>query len=527
MKPRVVVAAVILAAWLTGVGMMFRREYFRPHIERLAEAALRVSPGAVFYAVMQGDKQVGFASSTVDTAATMIEQRDYLTADILAAGQVHRATARTNVTLTRTLRMRSFEAEIDAKQKPMKVRGQVSGDTTLSFVLNAVPGQPADTQRVKISGPILLPTLVPLAVALESRPRVGQSYVLPLFDPTTMAPRDVRIDVQAETVFVVNDSSVLDTVSGVWHGVLPDTVRAWRLVPQSGGGASASWVDAQGRVVASTQMGFELRRMPYEVAFENWRRESDISARALRKAATAAATAAAAERGRDIFEATAIASNRKLGRSVSELRATLSGAALTGFDLDGGRQRFRGDTLEVTREGVAALAPRYFPILNAAERARVPDLRKEPFLEVDHREIVALAERLADRSRDPRVIAERINRWVYDSVRKEISVGIPSALHVLRTRSGDCNEHTQLFVALARAAGVPARIATGLAYVDGKFYYHAWPEVLLRGWVAVDPTFGQFPADAAHLRFVTGGFARQTELIKLVGNLRIKVLRTR
>ena len=37
--------------------------------------------------------------------------------------------------------------------------------------------------------------------------------------------------------------------------------------------------------------------------------------------------------------------------------------------------------------------------------------------------------------------------------RKDITVGIPSAMQVLDTRRGDCNEHTQLFVALARAVG--------------------------------------------------------------------------
>ena len=75
--------------------------------------------------------------------------------------------------------------------------------------------------------------------------------------------------------------------------------------------------------------------------------------------------------------------------------------------------------------------------------------------------------------------------------------------------------------------GIPARIATGLAYVNGKFYYHAWPEIHLRTWTAVDPTFGQFPADAAHLRFVAGGLTRQGELLRLVGNLRIEVLDAR
>jgi hypothetical protein len=113
---------------------------------------------------------------------------------------------------------------------------------------------------------------------------------------------------------------------------------------------------------------------------------------------------------------------------------------------------------------------------------------------------------------------------VHDSLKKQITFGVPNALQVLQSRTGDCNEHTQLFVALARAAGLPARIAAGLAYVDGKFFYHAWPEILLDDWVAVDPTFGQFPADAAHLRFVIGGVARQTELLRLMGNLKIDVL---
>ena len=72
--------------------------------------------------------------------------------------------------------------------------------------------------------------------------------------------------------------------------------------------------------------------------------------------------------------------------------------------------------------------------------------------------------------------------------------------------------------------GIPTRIAAGMAYLDGKFYYHAWPEVQLGDWVAVDPTFGQFPADAAHLRFVVGGITRQTELLRLMGALHIDVL---
>src|SRR5205085_10151362 len=114
-----------------GMSMLLQREYFRPHVERLAEAALRITPGAVFYAVMQGDKQVGFASSTLDTSTSVIEQRDYLVADIAVKGKLHRATARTHVAMSRTLRVRSFDVSVEGDQGPVRVRGTVDGDSVI------------------------------------------------------------------------------------------------------------------------------------------------------------------------------------------------------------------------------------------------------------------------------------------------------------------------------------------------------------------------------------------------------------
>ena len=101
---------------------------------------------------------------------------------------------------------------------------------------------------------------------------------------------------------------------------------------------------------------------------------------------------------------------------------------------------------------------------------------------------------------------------------------VDRARQVLEAKQGDCNEHTVLYVALARAVGLPARTAVGLVYLRGHFYYHAWPEVWLGEWVAVDPTLGQYPADASHLRFILGGLARQVELIRLIGRLQLEVI---
>jgi transglutaminase-like putative cysteine protease len=97
-------------------------------------------------------------------------------------------------------------------------------------------------------------------------------------------------------------------------------------------------------------------------------------------------------------------------------------------------------------------------------------------------------------------------------------------VQVLESRQGDCNEHTVLYVALARALGLPARKAAGVVNLDGRFFYHAWPEVWLGDWVAVDPTLGQFPADASHVRFLVGGLARQVELVRLIGRLELDIV---
>jgi hypothetical protein len=491
------VGAGVLGLWLGGLALLAKKELFRPHMEKLQEAGLSVSPGATYYAVLQQGQQIGFASSTIDTTDGGISVNDYLVADLPIAGELHRATARTEVELTRALRVSQFKMQVDAGLTPIDASGQVFGDSLLVVAVRSSKTQ-VDTHRVRLDGPILLPTLVPLAVALGERPEKGARITLPVFDPIALAPKRMHVTIDAESVFVVQDSSVFDAQSARWMGARPDTVRAWRLVTDSAGASGfRGWVDAQGRLVLATQLlGMTLERRPYEVAFENWK--SDAGKRG--NAVTA---------DRDIYESTAIAASKRLSKDIGTLRVRLTGADLSGLDVKGYRQKLRGDTLTITRESASALKGAYALPNGAKGSMMALFLETEPLLEVNHPRIVTLA---------------RINRWVYDSVRKSITIGVPSALATLEARRGDCNEHTQLAVALSRAAGIPARVAAGLAYVDGKFYYHAWPEIWLERWVAIDPTFGQFPADAAHLRLTVGGLGRQAELLRLMGPLKIQVL---
>ena len=191
----------------------------------------------------------------------------------------------------------------------------------------------------------------------------------------------------------------------------------------------------------------------------------------------------------------------------------------------GRRQKQTGETILGTRESEAQLTPTYSLLGdNAAIKKRFArELADEPGLQAHELRMVRTAIAIAGNDRDPRVIAGKINAWVATNVKQAVSPGAPDALQLLRTRRGDANDHAQLFVALARGIGIPSRVAMGVVYVNGKFYYHAWPEVFLRDWTALDPTFGQFPADASHVRLVAGGMARQPELLRLMASVKMEV----
>jgi len=519
-RARAYAAVGILLAWTLGVGMLVRREFFRERSAVLAEAAMRLAPGASYFVVEQGGRQVGFASTTIDTSMTTFEVVDYLISDLPAAEDA-RTTSRTSsravITLSRSLALRSFEVEFEAGAASSIVAGHTEGDSVVAFSV-AVPGQPVDSQRLAVDGAVLLPALVPSVAMLTAEPRRGRAVAVRTFDPTTQTAIEVKLRLGADSLFTVVDSARFDSTSMMFVPALTDTVRAWRLEPEEGATGFNGWVDAQGRVIVATRPGgMTLRRMAYEIAFENWRR--------------ARGTAPNGAFEGTVIAAGALPSGRGPGAML--VRLSFDGASLgeRNFDLDGGRQRLSLDTLAITREsGEVLTADWSLAGRTAGFRQRfAAELRAEPLLQVNDGAITALALRLAGSDRDPRVVAERINRWVHDSLEKVVTVDLPNATQVLRTRRGDAPGHAQLFTALARSVGIPTRIATGLVLVDGKSHFHVWPEIRLRDWVAVDPTFGQFPADAAHLRFVSGGITRQGELQRLVSDkkLRIEVLNAR
>jgi hypothetical protein len=208
-------------------------------------------------------------------------------------------------------------------------------------------------------------------------------------------------------------------------------------------------------------------------------------------------------------------------RDVKKIKLRLRGAELSKAEVDGSGQTIDGEFIELVdpRDLTASPTP------NDLDRY----LQPEPFIESDAPEIKAEAEQMVAGVTGVRNRAERLTRAVNALIDKKPTLSLPSALEVLRTKVGDCNEHTVLYVALARSIGIPARINVGVVYVHGAFYYHAWPEVYIdegnnRGmWLPVDPTLNQFPTDATHLRLARGGLDKQAAILPMIGKTEIFV----
>ncbi len=143
-----------------------------------------------------------------------------------------------------------------------------------------------------------------------------------------------------------------------------------------------------------------------------------------------------------------------------------------------------------------------------------------------HPKIQQLAEETVPASANQLQRVLSIVEWQQAHIRRE-PVDVFTALDVLETGKAECQGHALLYAALARSAGIPTRVVNGIVYVPEfeGFLYHSWNESYIDGhWVAVDPTFGQVPADATHVKLVEGhSLADLTVLLEFIGRIRVQV----
>ncbi len=153
------------------------------------------------------------------------------------------------------------------------------------------------------------------------------------------------------------------------------------------------------------------------------------------------------------------------------------------------------------------------------------DLAGNAFIQSHRPEIQNLASVLIRDQNSPESQIRTLLDFVYRGLEKVPVANLTSALDILSQKKGDCSEHATLFTSLSRSVGIPTRIRIGLVYVNRAFMYHAWPSVYINGaWMDVDPTLGQYPADATHIPLLEGDWGNLSSLIPVLGHLSITLI---
>jgi len=306
-------------------------------------------------------------------------------------------------------------------------------------------------------------------------------------------------------------SAMLITISAIRQEPLTiggKTYDATVLSTDYGGTLFLSWMDPAGNILRQdTPMGWTMEKCT-----------ADDAAEIIRGSAPT----------QDILAEMAVPCTGAIRdpRHCRKLKLSLKGVSFSRAELEiTSRQKVAGtDGTNTILDISAGMAPADPSPQTPIPPALRPLLGATTSLQADHPDMIKQARAIVGQRQIPSEKALAIYDWVNRNVAKEMTISLPSALDVLRTMKGDCNEHTYLSVALARAAGLPAKVVVGLAYHEGKFYYHAWPAIYAGRWIEMDPTWGQPAVDATHLALVEGEMDQQVQLIKVLGQLKIQVI---
>ena len=476
---------LVVATWIAQMGVLAKRNLEASSMTLGGDLA-RYGASAQWKGVYSRGEKIGFLVGQTLPRDDGYELQEDGRLQMTLLGASTAARLHTSAIVDREFQLRSFVFSLDPGTGPISVRGQVEG-TTLRITVQTPSGTRSENRELS-EPPALSLNLSRRLAAAGLRP--GLHLEVPVFDPATLRNAPMTVDVEQREVVRAADRP------------LP----AFKVRTSFGGIASTSWVTDVGEVVREeSPLGFMVVKETRERALS---------------------LAVSGEVQADMYESAAVVPNppRSIDdpSTVERLRIRLTGVDLASPDVQGDGQTVTGDILEL-RDARSLRPQRSTEPLDAY-------LRPELFVESDAPEVVEEARRAVAGVTGARARAEKLVRYVNDLLEKKPTVSLPSAREVLRTKVGDCNEHTVLYVAMARALGLPARIAVGLVYLRGAFYYHAWPEVYVaepdgRGmWLPVDPTLNQFPADPTHVRLARGGLDKQAIILTVIGRAKMTIL---
>ena len=389
----------------------------------------------------------------------------------------------TNFTCTTdtALILRSFDMDFVSQGRSFSSQGKI-----INSKLEVTIKSGGETKTTVIAVPEkLYPAAIIGNIAAYQGLTPGKRYELKIYEPTVLKVVDAQVVIEKKEKIQIKNREY----------------EAWKMNVSMLGLSSTTWIDSTGATI---------------------KEESPPGIVMVQETPQEALAKEASEATLDVLSLFSIRVDSTIPdpRKVSYLKIEMKNIDTTNLSLSDEAQKILSVNpvvLEIKSE------PKPVQKISLPIKGENEFLKSSLCIQSDNPKIKEKALAIIKGSRDGGEAAEKLAFWVFNNLKKRATASLPSAVDVLATLEGDCNEHSVLFAALARAVGIPTKIAVGVVFLDKAFYYHAWNKVYLGKWVSVDPTFGQFPADATHIKFQEGELEEQAKVLKIVGTVRIEI----
>ena len=435
--------------------------------------------------IVQNERKIGFSHIQFYEDTNGYRLNETVQMRINTMGLIQDINLNTKSLLNTDFTLQEVNFAISSGRFRFSVRGAVDGNILRLTTESAGSSRHLE---IPIQGKTYLINSIMGAVATTDL-QPGDKYVFNIFDPSSMG--------QAEVIAEVIGREIIDI-----RGLNEPTTK---ISLNFKGVSQLAWIGKEGDILKEKGLlGISLVKTERKDALDGL----------------------AIESSQDLTKIASVAANITLDNidALEKLKVKIQGISSEKLQLQGGRQTFDGQVLTVKKEALTNLVSE-IRIENLAALEKI-FLKPGPFIQSDNQRILDQAhEILKDKPDAPPLIRARmLLDWVHTHIKKRPVLSLPDALSTLENRVGDCNEHAVLLAALARAAGIPARIEAGLVYLKGRFYYHAWNLLYLGKWITADSLFGQLPADVSHLRFATGSPEQQLDLMGIIGRVQLTII---
>jgi len=333
----------------------------------------------------------------------------------------------------------------------------------------------------------------PLFSGNDSVPAVGTNFVLFYFNPLTLSVDQLKIKVDRKEKINVGGKDY-------------DTLVLLNATPM---GDMTVWQESDGQIVKITgMMGISMVRMSKEEALAGVGGGSSD----------------------DFAVLTSVKPNRVIDhpRDVKSMDVVIDGLTDSKMVISDSRQT--ANVLKANPGEVQfSIKAEHF---NAKKASNLPPsttyfhdyLVSTPYVDHDVPDVAAQSRAIVESERNPYTACSKIRAWVYGNLKAKADIGITrSASDVLKSKVGVCRDYAILFAALARSAGIPSKVVSGLLYTDGAFYYHAWVECYVGKWMPFDATLPSDFVDATHIKLAEGDATTMFGLAKVIGTLKVDI----